>query len=235
MRGSTAETGSPNRGAVRGAARGPEESEAAWTPRRIARALEPGRARELHRLTEHLLPVVHARVARVLVATAVPVGHLRSEVEDLTQEVFAHVFEQRARILRRWTPHRGASLRNYVGLVAERRVRSLLRSGRWTRWREQPTEARALESRASPVESPARRAADQQYWERVVRRAEARLSSQGLLMMDLLLLQQRPVAEVAETTGMTVGALYAWRSRLQKLMRELAGDLPLADPPSAGP
>jgi RNA polymerase sigma-70 factor (ECF subfamily) len=120
-------------------------------------------------------------------------------------------------------------------LVAERRVRSLLRSGRWTRWREQPTEARALESRAAPVESPARRAAEQQCWERVVRRAEAQLSSQGLLMMDLLLLQQRPVAEVAETTGMTVGALYAWRSRLQKLMREVASELPLADPRTAGP
>jgi RNA polymerase sigma-70 factor (ECF subfamily) len=226
----------PRRAAAAGAgARGSAAREAEWTPRRVARALETGRARELHCLTEHLLPVVHARVARVLVASPVPFGHLRAEVEDLTQEVFAHLFDREARILRRWSPSRGASLRNYVGLVAERRVRSLLRSGRWTRWREQPTEARALESRAAPVESPARRAAEQQCWERVVRRAEAQLSSQGLLMMDLLLLQQRPVAEVAETTGMTVGALYAWRSRLQKLMREVASELPLADPRTAGP
>lgn len=203
-----------------------------WTPRAVRRALEPRRARELHQLTEHLLPVVHARVARVVLASPVPAALLRAEVEDLTQEVFAYLFDHDARILRRWHPDRGASLRNYVGLVAERRVRALLRSGRWTRWREQPAAAHTLEARASPVESPARRAAEQQWWEQVLQRAEARLSSQGLLMMDLLLVQERPVAEVAESTGMTPTSLYAWRSRLQKLMRELARDLRVADPPS---
>jgi len=201
----------------------------------VARALEPERSRELHRLTEHLLPVVHARVARVVVASPVPAECLRAEVEDLTQEVFAHLFENGAKVLRRWNPDRGASLRNYVGLVAERRVRSLLRSGRWTQWREQPAAVQTLESQASPVESPARRAAEQQCWERVLQRAEARLSSQGLLMMDLLLLQERPIAEVAERTGMTAGSLYAWRSRLQKLMRELARELRVADSPSVSP
>lgn len=154
---------------------------------------------------------------------------MRSEVEDLTQEVFAHLFENHARILRAWNPARGASLRNYVGLVAERRVRSLLKSGRWTRWREQPTAACDLETHASPVESPARRTAEQQYWERVISCARGRLSAQGLLMLDLLLIQERSVSEAAELTGMTATALYAWRSRLQKMMRELARELGLAE------
>ena len=200
-----------------------------WTRREVTRALRAGNERELHRLTEHLLPVVHARVARVLLSCSLPDVHLRGEVEDLTQEVFAHLFDNDARILRTWNPARGASLRNYVGLVAERRVRSLLRSGRWTRWREQPTAAGDLETHASPVESPAQRTAEQQYWERVIFCARQRLSEQGLRMMELLLIQERSIAEVAEATGMTAASLYAWRSRLQKLMRELARDLRLAD------
>ena len=200
-----------------------------WTRREVARALRPGQERSLHRLTEHILPVVHARVARVLVACPLPCAHLRSEVEDLTQEVFAHLFENNARILRGWNPERGASLKNYVGLVAERRVRSLLRSGRWTHWREQPSTVRDIESHALPVESPARRTADQQYWECVVDGARSRLTARGVEMMDLLMIEQRPIAEVAELTGMTNASLYAWRSRLQKLMRELAHDLRLAD------
>ncbi len=173
--------------------------------------------------------MVHARVARVLLASPLPVWHIRAEVEDLTQEVFAHLFDNNARILRGWNPARGASLRNHVGLVAERRVRSLLRSGRWTHWREQLTAAEDLESHAGPVESPARRTAEQQCYERVIASARGRLSPQGRLMMDLLLIQQQPIAEVAELTGMTLASLYAWRSRLQKLMRELARDMHLAD------
>ena len=192
-------------------------------------ALRPGQQRALHRLTEYLLPVVHARVARVLVACPVPGVALRAEVEDLTQEVFAHMFENDARILRSWNPNRGASLRNFVGLVAERRVRSLLRSGRWTHWREHPASVTDIETHASPVECPARWAAEQQDWQRVVVRARSRLSDRGIQMMEMLLLEQRPVAEVAEITGMTVTALYAWRSRLQKLMRQLAQDLRLAE------
>ena len=192
-------------------------------------ALQRGRERDLHHLTEYLLPVVHARVARVLVACPVPIAHLRAEVEDLTQEVFAHLFENNARILRGWNPSRGASLKNYVGLVAERRVRSLLRSGRWTQWREQPTAESDLESHAAWVDSPAGVAAAQQCYEQVIARARARLSPQGKEMMDLLLIQQSSISEAAELTGMTLASLYAWRSRLKKLMRELAQELRLVD------
>ena len=77
---------------------------AVWTQREVARALRPGQEKSLHRLTETLLPVVHARVARVLMACPVPIAHVRAEVEDLTQEVFAHLFENNARILRAWNP-----------------------------------------------------------------------------------------------------------------------------------
>ncbi len=195
----------------------------------MAHALRSDQARELHRLTEYLLPVVRARVARVLATRATSGGHLRAEVEDLTQEVFADLFDNGARILRRWNPARGASLKNHVGLVAERRVRSLLRSRRITHWREQPVAASELEIHALPVESPARLTAEHQYWERVVGRARARLSARGLKMLDLLLIQQRTVAETAAITGQSVDSIYAWRSRLQKLMRTLARELRVAD------
>src|SRR5687768_1618744 len=64
---------------------------------------------------------------------------LRQEVEDLTQEVFVALFADDARALRLWDPARGASLANFVGLLAEREVASILRSGRRSPWTEDPT------------------------------------------------------------------------------------------------
>ncbi|MEL7370160.1 MAG: sigma factor [Myxococcota bacterium] len=199
----------------------------------VEQALLPGHHRCLKRLTAELFPVVRKRVIRVLSTVRSPNGTvLRSDADDLVQEVFAHLFNHDARILRQWDPARGASLQTHIGLVAERRVRSLLRSGRWTWWREEPSTAIAIELHARPVESPAVAAL---YWECVIGRANKRLSKRGQRMMDLLFIKQRPVAEVSKQTGMTVASLYAWRSRLQKLVRELAHELHLTDRPTAAP
>ena len=191
----------------------------------MANALRPGQGRELQALTQQLMPVVRARVTRVLAS----VRSVRAEAEDFVQEVFAQLFENSARILRAWNPDRGASLQNYVGLVAERRVRSLLRLGRVTQWREQLSTTPELESHAMPVESPARMTAEHQYAARIIGAAQTRLSRRGSRMLDILLIQQRTVSEAVELTGMSTASIYAWRSRLQKLLRELARELRVAD------
>src|SRR5262245_25583265 len=96
----------------------------------VARAArrDPAAARELVKL---LHPVVQARVARVLWRTRGAAGRdLRQEVEDMSQDVFAFLFQDGARALRAWEPERGLSLANFVGLLAERRTLSTLRSAR---------------------------------------------------------------------------------------------------------
>jgi RNA polymerase sigma-70 factor (ECF subfamily) len=51
------------------------------------------------------------------------------------------------------------------------------------------------------------------------------LSPQGRHYFQLLYVESRPVKAVAEETGTSMDALYAWRSRLGKLLRQLHGEL----------
>src|SRR5881227_559933 len=99
----------------------------------LIRRVLAGDPAALARLVAVLTPVIHARVARTLLAhrSLLASGRdLRQEVEDQSQEVFLALFRRDARSLRSWQAERGLSLENFVGLMAERRVKSFLRSGR---------------------------------------------------------------------------------------------------------
>jgi hypothetical protein len=60
----------------------------------------------------------------------------------------------------------------------------------------------------------------------------AALSPRGLILFQLLIIDERAPSDVCLQMGMSADALYAWRSRLNKLVRRLADDLEGAgDPP----
>ena len=184
----------------------------------------------LRKLTLALLPVVQARVARALSRRRGDARgrDVRQEIADLVQEVFAAVFAQRAKVLKAWDPERGLSLANFVGLVAEREVASILRSGRRSPWTEDPTLVEELDQ-GDPAPSPETEVESRQLLERVLDGLRSRLSPKGLRLFQLLYVQDLPVADVAAQTGMSHDALYAWRSRLSRLVREIAEAL--SDPP----
>ena len=72
-----------------------------------------------------LTPVIQARVARTLLARRSHLGsdrNVRQEVEDMTQEIFLLLFHKGGQVLRSWEAGRGLSLKNFVGLVSERRA-----------------------------------------------------------------------------------------------------------------
>src|SRR5687767_4627167 len=109
------------------------------------------------RLVDLLCPVVQARVARVLQRAGRASGrNTRQEVDDMTQEVFATLFDDGGKALRAWQPDRGLSLQNFVGLIAERTAVSILRSGRRSPWTEDPTLSTDLDGRggAAPAVEP---------------------------------------------------------------------------------
>ena len=54
----------------------------------------------------------------------------------------------------------------------------------------------------------------------VFRRTQEALSPTGIQLFELLFLQDRDVPEIINTTGMTDSAVYAWKSRLHKLLRK---------------
>src|SRR5262245_51304251 len=112
----------------------------AVTPEQVNAALG-GDKGAIRALVAALSPVIQARVARALLRrrAASKARDIRQEVEDLTQEVFVALFADGGRTLREWSPSRGLSLLNFAGLVAEREVASIMRSGRRSPWTEDPT------------------------------------------------------------------------------------------------
>src|SRR6185295_17821542 len=143
-------------------------------------------------LVRRLTPVVQARVARKLLLCRDRSGStrdVRQEVEDLTQDIFLILFADDGKVLRGWDPARGLSLANFVGLVAERQTVSILRSGRRSPWRDDPTLSDEMERIASPVETE-KTAASREVLGQLFDRLTEELSPLGRRLFDLLLVQE---------------------------------------------
>jgi RNA polymerase sigma-70 factor (ECF subfamily) len=179
-------------------------------------------------LVDDWTPVIQARAARAILrrrAHREQRRGLEQEVEELTQEVFASLFADGARTLRTWDPARGLSLRNFVGLVAEREIANILQSGRRRPWSEDRTVDAAVEDVAGVSPGPEAPVAARQLFVRILARLREELSPQGFKLFEMLLIEERPVEDVCAETGLSRDAVYAWRSRLPKLVRRLANDL----------
>lgn len=192
--------------------------------RLVAQALA-GHEPALASLVELLTPVVQARVARAMFNHRPAVGQsIRQQVEDLTQEVFLTLFDDDARVIRSWSSSRGLSLQNFVGLVAQRRTISILRTGKRSPWREDPTLDDQLDAAASDP-GPEDQTASREEMRLLLHRLKEELSPLGWQLFDLLFIQERSVDTARSVTGMSRDAIYAWRSRLRKLARRLLTDI----------
>lgn len=184
----------------------------------VRRALS-GDDGELNGLVEMLTPVIQARVARCVLRWKGAAGGVRQHVEDLTQEVFLHLFADRGRVLRDWAPDKGLSFENFVGLVAQRQAISMLRTGKRNPWREEATESETLEAYGSPAPGPEEEVASSDTLRRLLEQLREELSPLGWRLFELLYIRERSVEEVRTQTGLSADAVYAWRSRLRKLAR----------------
>lgn len=195
------------------------------TPDDVRRSLS-GDETALRHLIVALTPVIQARVTKVLIrrASQTPRRNARQEVEDLSQEIFLVLFADGARVLTSWQPERGLSLRNFAGLVAERQTISILRSGKRSPWKEDPTLTKDLDHE-DPVANPEVAAASRQTLRQLVERVYEELSPLGRHLFDLLFLRELAVAEVVRQTAMSPDAVYAWRSRLRRLVHRLRSRL----------
>jgi RNA polymerase sigma-70 factor (ECF subfamily) len=196
----------------------------------VARAIARDR-RAIDALVAMLAPVVHVRVARTLERSASRCGRrdLRQDVEDLVQEVFSALFANGGRVLQAWDPERGASLINFVGLVAEHHVASILRSSRRQPWGREIASSDTLEI-ASPV-SPEGPVASRQLFARVLDRLRGEVSPRGLELFYALVVHEEPLDAVCARFAMNPDSVYAWRSRLLKRARAILVEL--NEPPSS--
>lgn len=207
-----------------------ERREAAAGERRLLAEALAGDASALVELARLISPAIQVRVARALLRRAAPrarAGDVRSELEDMTQEVFVRLFANDARALRAWDPERGLSLVNFVGLVAEREVSNVFHSGRRTPWNDKLELQGDVDAREcwSVDLGGERRQIYKDLLLKLCQRLQAWLSPRGRELFEVLYLEERPLAEVAERFGMQPSAIYAWRNRVGKRARELLDEL----------
>jgi len=199
----------------------------------VQRALA-GDADALRALVNTLAPVIQARVARSILrsGTRRKQGRdIRQEVEDFTQEVFASLFAAGGKALRSWEPTRGLSLANFVGMLAEHQVSSLLRSGRRSPWTDEAVADEDLHQAVGTVADVDQRVYSREVLGALMHRLSAELTPRGAILFQLLFVEERPLEEVCRQTALNADAVYAWRSRLRRVVLRLAEEIN-ADPAS---
>jgi RNA polymerase sigma factor (sigma-70 family) len=179
-------------------------------------------------------PVIHGRVAKALVRRRGKGRDVSQEIEDLTQEVFLALFDHDARALRAWDPERGP-LGGFVALIADHHVHSVFRSGKRRPWSDDVDALPEPDAHASEAHSPEARVVSQNALDALLERMRADLSPKGFDVFVRLYVEEQGVDVVARELGMTADALYAWRTRLSRLVRAYATELdqaPVSDPGS---
>jgi DNA-directed RNA polymerase specialized sigma24 family protein len=195
--------------------------------RDAVRAAADGAPAAIRLVLRELTAPVRVAVARALYQHGPKrrAGNIAQEVDDLAQEVFVALFEDDARVLRSWDPERGASLVTFVRLVAMRTTIAVLRSGRRTPWKDDPTSESKLEAAGTP-EAPAENAIiTRQIAEQMLERLRAELSPRGYLLFTRLIVNEEPVPTICADLGMTADAVYAWRTRFGRLASRLGNEI----------
>jgi DNA-directed RNA polymerase specialized sigma24 family protein len=171
-------------------------------------------------------PVIQARAARALVRSGRGAARdARQEVGDLTQDVLLLLFREDARVLRAWQPERGLSLLNYVGLVTEREVGHIARSGRRSPWALGPAGDAELDLAPSLASGPESEVGSRDLFDRLHTRLAEELQPRAMDLYRLLVIDEAPIVDVCAATGLSADAVYAWRSRLLKRARQLLEEL----------
>jgi RNA polymerase sigma factor (sigma-70 family) len=180
-------------------------------------------------LIAELTPVIRSRVGQRLCRSGAVAysGEARFEAEDLTQEILMHLFERNGRTLRRWDAGRGLSLHNFVRLVAQRHVVTVLRR----QWLHKESAAADEQLSRCPDPSPpaAMRLEGAEIISQLMEALRARLTSRAMRILELLHFEDRSVAEVSAMLEMTPNALYAARNRIRGQLRAIARELQLLD------
>jgi RNA polymerase sigma-70 factor (ECF subfamily) len=197
-----------------------------FTPSDVARATSGDRA-EMRRLLAAVLPIVRVRVARVLwrYRSLARKRDLQQEAEDLTHDVLLQLLEEEGRVLRTWDPARGLELLDFVGMVSDRTAAGVLKSGVRTPWREDPTEPTDLAATTVDATSSVDALASRELGQRILLALRAELSPIGARIFERLFVDEAEVEEICRELQMSRDAVYAWRSRLRRRLRELGDEL----------
>jgi RNA polymerase sigma factor (sigma-70 family) len=173
-------------------------------------------------LVRKLRPVIQAEAA----FTLLPLSRNqrrdpRQEVLDLVQDVLLSLLRDHAKIIRSWDPARGRSLESFIRLVTRCHVAAVIRSKRRNPYTEHPLPAATLDRQHEDGPELERRIEARDRLDQMLEHVTQRLDERGLLLFELLYVEERSIEDACAVTGMTRDAVYAWRSRLKRQLEGL--------------
>lgn len=184
----------------------------------MRRALKGDRPAQRRLIEDVLSPVVHARVTRVLLRRRRYQAEMRSEMLDLSQQVFVHILSNK--LLERWNPAAGA-LGAFVGAIAENHVRSILRSRVRSPFSEIATEIDTLCNALGDSGMSQETSLDSRHR---LRRLEAELGDEERELFFAFFVDEMSIEEMCVSTGKTKEAVYKQRNRLRERVRRILDD-----------
>lgn len=177
-------------------------------------------------LVRYLTPVIHARAADHVARRRRAGGRgTRADVDDLVQEVWAHLLRDRQATLRRWDPARGASLVTFVGLCARRIIVGYDRGGARRGLREVGVDFADVDATPSVTPPHDQRLEHADLAHKLMSRLSARLSLRGRRALQAMFVDGLSVAEAEPVLGMTKSALYSWRRDIKSEARQVLDEL----------
>jgi RNA polymerase sigma factor (sigma-70 family) len=192
---------------------------------RLVEAALAGLSGARRELASRLLEVIQREIAFVLRRAVGSQGRdPRQEVRDLVQEVLVSLFDHDCRELRRWDPARGRSLDSFVRLVARRKAARILGQRKGNPWADQPIDPHVIDEDEPDGNDGAliQQLEQRQELGSVLDALYAHMNDRDLQLFDLLFVEERDPAEVAEALSMSRGAVNAWAYRMRKLARACA-------------
>lgn len=194
----------------------------AGSQRLLIRDAIAGDPKAMRALVELLTPVIQTEVSFAIRRRAIPARRDgRQDVADFVQEVFLELLANNGRTLLSWDAARGRSLPSFVRLVARRRVARIFRGHRGNPWNDDPTENEVFDRIGPASASAERRVENREKLAALLEVLRSRLSERGLVLFELLYVEQRTVKEVCQIMSMSRAAVDTWNSRLRKLVRSL--------------
>ena len=185
------------------------------TPAELEAVLTAG-GRRISELAAALEPVVKLSISRALRRHR---GASQSDLDDLSQQTLLDLLQHDARTLRRWDPALGLKLSSFARLVASRVARAHLRR----LGHQQPGQDLLVADSAMWIRDPSPLAEERllsgEALCALVSRLTPALSPLGLRLFQLLFLEQASTSHACRELGMQPAAVYAWRSRITKLIR----------------
>lgn len=134
------------------------------------------------------------------------------------------LFAHRGATLLRWDPSAGMTLNGFVRLAARRLVISILRSRVRNPFQHKLQDPADFDRAAAPEASLDGLLTSRQALFRLMEQLKASLSPQGLDMFFRLFAWEQSVDRVCQETGLGVEAVYQWRSRLRKVVQQIANE-----------